>query len=118
MSVAANLIAVLGTVRRRVQNLKVKNQRGKSLMEHKGSKEHTSGLSRSLSPIGSISITLSAVTPAASVFVIVPLIITSVGTGSVTAMALAAIVGIFMAFCWAELAAKFPVSGGDYALVF
>ena len=87
-------------------------------MEHKGSKEHTSGLSRSLSPIGSISITLSAVTPAASVFVIVPLIITSVGTGSVTAMALAAIVGIFMAFCWAELAAKFPVSGGDYALVF
>jgi amino acid transporter len=33
-------------------------------------------------------------------------------------MALAAIVGVFMAYCWAELAAKYPVVGGDYALVY
>lgn len=81
-------------------------------------KRYAQGLSRSLSVAGNISITLSAVTPAASVFVIVPLIITSIGTGSVTAMALAGIVGVFMALCWAELAAKFPVVGGDYALVY
>jgi len=75
-------------------------------------------LSRSLGLWGNIAITLSAVTPAASIFIIVPLIITSVGTGSVLAMAMAGVVGIFMAFCWAEMAAKFPVVGGDYALVY
>lgn len=80
-------------------------------------KRYSQGLSRSLSIMGSISLTLSAVTPAASIFVIVPLIITSVGTASVTAMGLAGLVGVFMALCWAELAAKYPVVGGDYALV-
>lgn len=87
-------------------------------MQQDTEKRYPQGLSRSLSVVGNISITLSAVTPAASVFVIVPLIITSVGTGSVTAMGLAGIVGVFMALCWAELAAKFPVVGGDYALVY
>jgi amino acid transporter len=81
-------------------------------------KRYAQGFEKSLSILGNISITLSAVTPAASVFVIVPLIITSVGTGSVTAMALAGLVGVFMALCWAELAAKYPVVGGDYALVY
>lgn len=80
-------------------------------------KRNSQALSRSLSIMGSISLTLSAVTPAASIFVIVPLIITSVGTASVTAMGLAGLVGVFMALCWAELAAKYPVVGGDYALV-
>src|SRR5829696_3375356 len=76
------------------------------------------GLSRSLGLWANIAITLSAVTPAASVFIIIPLIITSVGTGSILSMALAGIVGVFMALCWAELGAKYPVVGGDYALVY
>jgi hypothetical protein len=29
----------------------------------------------------------------------------------------AAIVGVFMAFCWAELSAAYPIAAGDYALV-
>jgi amino acid transporter len=87
--------------------------------QHQRPSDHyEQGLSRSLGILANISITLSAVTPAASVFVIVPLIITSVGTASISAMALAGIVGIFMALCWAELAAKFPVAGGDYSLVY
>jgi len=32
-------------------------------------------------------------------------------------MILAGLVGLFMALCWAELGAMFPVSGGDYSLV-
>jgi amino acid transporter len=32
-------------------------------------------------------------------------------------MILAGIVGLFMALCWAELGVMFPVSGGDYSLV-
>lgn len=74
-------------------------------------------LSRSLGLWGNIAITISAVTPASSVFIIVPLIIVSVGTGSFLAMAFAGLIGVFMAFCWAELSAAFPIVGGDYALV-
>lgn len=81
------------------------------------SEQYQQELSRSIGIWGNIAITLSAVTPASSVFIIIPLIITSVGTGSFTAMVLGAIVGVFMAFCWAELGAKFPIVGGDYSVI-
>lgn len=74
-------------------------------------------LSRSIGILGNIGMTVSAVTPASSMFIIVPWIIISVGTGALTSMALAAIIGVFMALCWAELAASFPTAGGDYAMV-
>jgi amino acid transporter len=74
-------------------------------------------LSRSLGVLGNIAITISAVTPASSVFIIVPFIIFAAGTGAFLSMLFAAIIGVFMAFCWAELAAAFPIAGGDYALV-
>src|SRR5436190_7468439 len=74
-------------------------------------------LSRSISPLGNVFITLSAVTPASSVFIIVPAIIVTAGTGSFLAMVFAAVIGVFMAFCWAELSAAYPIAAGDYALV-
>ncbi len=74
-------------------------------------------LHRELSVIGNIVIVLSGVTPASSVFIIVPFIIITAGTGSFLALLFAAIIGVFMAFCWAELGAAFPITGGDYALV-
>lgn len=74
-------------------------------------------LSRSLGVLGNIAITISAVTPASSVFIIVPFIIFAAGTGAFLSMLFAAIIGVFMAFCWAELSAAFPIAGGDYALV-
>jgi amino acid transporter len=74
-------------------------------------------LSRSLGVLGNIAITLSAVTPASSVFIIVPFIILTAGTGAVLAMIFAALIGVLMAFCWAELSAAYPIAGGDYALV-
>ena len=74
-------------------------------------------LSRSLGMTGSIALTLSSVTPASSVFIIVPFIILTAGTGSFLAMIFAAIIGVFMAFCWAELSAAYPIAGGDYALI-
>lgn len=74
-------------------------------------------LHRGLGVMGNIAITLSAVTPASSVFIIVPFIINTAGTGAFLAMVFAAIVGVFMAFCWGELSAAFPIAGGDYALV-
>ena len=63
-------------------------------------------LSRSLRVVGNVMITLSSITPASSVFIIIPLILVTVGTGSFLALAFAAIVGVFMAFCWGELCAE------------
>lgn len=74
-------------------------------------------LSRSLGLWGSVVLTLSSVTPASSVFIIVPFIIFAAGTGAFLAMLFAAVIGVFMALCWAELSAAFPIAGGDYALV-
>ncbi len=74
-------------------------------------------LKRSLRVLGNVMITLSSITPASSVFIIVPLILTTAGTGAFLTLAIAAIVGVFMAFCWAELCAAYPIAGGDYAVV-
>ena len=74
-------------------------------------------LSRSLRVIGNVMITLSSITPASSVFIIIPAILLAVGTGSFLALVFSAAVGVAMAFCWGELCAAFPIAGGDYAVV-
>ena len=74
-------------------------------------------LHRGLGILGNIAITLSAVTPASSVFIIIPFIILTAGTGAFLALVFAALIGVVMAFCWGELSAAFPIAGGDYALV-
>ena len=74
-------------------------------------------LSRSLRVLGNVMITLSSITPASSVFIIIPAILLGVGTGSFLALVFAALVGVFMAFCWGELCAAYPIAGGDYAVV-
>ena len=74
-------------------------------------------LSRSIGILGNVFITLSGVTPASSVFIIVPVALVAAGSGSFLAFVFAAIVGVFMAFCWAELSAAFPIAARDYALV-
>lgn len=58
---------------------------------------YTQELSRSLSLGGNILITLSAVTPASSVFIIIPSVLAAVGGASFVAFLASAFVGIFMA---------------------
>jgi amino acid transporter len=79
--------------------------------------QYSQQLHRQIGILGNIFITLSGVTPAASVFIIVPVALAIAGSGSFLAFVFAAVVGVFMAFCWAELSAAFPIAGGDYALV-
>jgi amino acid transporter len=74
-------------------------------------------LHRSIGVFGNVFVTLSAVTPASSVFVIAPVALVAAGSGSFLAFVFAAIVGVFMALCWAELAAAYPIAAGDYALL-
>jgi len=67
--------------------------------------------------LGALLITLSAVTPAASVFIIAPGVIKQAGTGAIWSFLAAAVVGVFMAFVYAELASALPLTGGEYAIV-
>ena len=74
-------------------------------------------LSRSLSIRDNVLITLSGVTPASSLFVIAPAVISGVGGAAVTAYTVAAVIGIAVALCYAELSSAFPIAGGEYAFV-
>jgi len=71
-------------------------------------------LARSLSLKENIFITLSSVTPASSLFIIVPALITGLAGGSVAAMVVAAVIAIFVGLCYAELASRYPITGGEY----
>lgn len=82
-----------------------------------GKSRYRQELNRSIGVLGNIFITLSGVTPAVSVFVIAPAVINGGGSGAFLAYVFAALVGVFMALCWAELSAAFPIAGGDYAMV-
>ena len=82
-----------------------------------GGSRYEQELHRGLGVLGNVAITVSAVTPASSVFIIIPFIILTAGTGAFLALVFAAIIGVFMSFCWGELSAAFPIAGGDYALV-
>ena len=91
---------------------------GKALAEAIGEPEvYTSELDRSLTFKENILITLSAVTPASSVFIIIPSVIAAIGGASALAFGIAAVVGIAVAFCYAELSSAFPITGGEYAFV-
>lgn len=74
-------------------------------------------LKRSLGSVGVLLLTLSATTPASSVWVIVPEMLQVAGSGALIAMGLAAIVCVATAFVYAELSSAFPVAGGEYVMV-
>jgi amino acid transporter len=79
--------------------------------------KYAQDLSRSLSFRENVLITLSAVTPASSVFIIMPSVINGIGGASAIAFGVAAIVGVLVAYCYAELSSAFPITGGEYAFV-
>ncbi|WP_131742144.1 APC family permease [Actinomadura roseirufa] len=74
-------------------------------------------LHRGLKTVGALLIVLSAVTPASSVFVVAPGVIAQAGTGAFWSFAAAGVVGVFMAFVYAELSSAYPLTGGEYAIV-
>lgn len=78
---------------------------------------YTQELSRSLSIWDNMLLTLSSVSPASGIFVIAPAAITGIGGASATAFLIAAIAGVAVAMCYAELATAFPVTGGEYPFI-
>jgi amino acid transporter len=74
-------------------------------------------LARGMKVLGVLFLTLSAATPASSIFVIVPDVISQAGTGALISMLLAAAIAVCVAQVYAELSSAFPLAGGEYAIV-
>jgi len=74
-------------------------------------------LARGMGVWGTLFLTLSAETPASSVFVILPGVIQAAGSGALISMAAAGVVALCMALTYAELGSTFPSAGGEYAIV-
>ncbi|MEV4602883.1 APC family permease [Amycolatopsis sp. NPDC049253] len=74
-------------------------------------------LTRSIGVTGGTLLTLSCVTPASSLFVLVPPLFADLGTGTAPAIALAVLLCVGIAFCYSELGTLVPSAGGEYAMV-
>jgi len=72
---------------------------------------------RSLRRFGALLITLSGITPAASVFIMGQDVVRQAGTGALACFAVAALVSLATAFVYAELASAFPLTGGEYSII-
>ena len=71
-------------------------------------------LKPSLGMLDVVAITVSAVTPASSVFVIAPFAIQQAGSGAFLAFVLAAALALMFAWCYAELGRAHSSAGGEY----
>lgn len=71
-------------------------------------------LKPTLSVFDVVAITVSAVTPASSVFVIAPFAIQQAGSGVFLAFVLAGLLALMFAFCYAELGRAHNSAGGEY----
>ncbi len=74
-------------------------------------------LAREMGVLGVLFLTLSAETPASSVFVIVPGVLQAAGSGALISMTAAGLVALCMALTYSELGSTFPSAGGEYAMV-
>src|SRR6266487_522149 len=74
-------------------------------------------LTRSIGVLGGTLLTLSCLTPASSLFVVVPPLLGQTGTGTVLTIVLAAVLCIGVALCYSELGTLVPSAGGEYAMV-
>jgi amino acid transporter len=74
-------------------------------------------LKRSVGVVGGTLLTLSCVTPASTLFVVVPDLFGSLGTATALTIAIGSVLCIAVAFCYAELGTLIPSAGGEYAMV-
>ena len=74
-------------------------------------------LSRSFGAIGNAILTLSAMSPATTVFVYVSVLFFLVGTWSFPATIIAAFIAAGMGLVYAELGTAYPIAGGEYAII-
>ncbi|GHC43260.1 APC family permease [Streptomyces flavofungini] len=74
-------------------------------------------LKRSIGVVGGTLLTLSCVTPASTLFVVVPDLFSTLGTATALTIAIGALLCVGVAFCYSELGTLIPSAGGEYAMV-
>ncbi|WP_031072630.1 APC family permease [Streptomyces sp. NRRL WC-3742] len=74
-------------------------------------------LKRSIGVVGGTLLTLSCVTPASTLFVIVPELFAGIGSATALAIAIGTVLCVAVAFCYSELGTLIPSAGGEYAMV-
>ncbi|NEB02038.1 APC family permease [Streptomyces sp. SID13726] len=74
-------------------------------------------LKRSIGVVGGTLLTLSCVTPASTLFVVVPDLFGTLGTATALTIAIGSLLCIAVAFCYSELGTLIPSAGGEYAMV-
>lgn len=74
-------------------------------------------LPRCLGTLGMLFLVFSAISPASSIFIIVPGMLQGAGTGALWAMGIAGLVCLATAYIYAELSSAFPIAGGEYVMV-
>ncbi len=77
----------------------------------------TASLSRRLGSAGVLFLTLSATTPASSVYIVMPGMLAGAGSGALLALLIAGVVCTATAYVYAELSSAWPVAGGEYVMV-
>lgn len=74
-------------------------------------------LVRSLRRLGVLLITLSGITPAASVFIMGSQVIHEAGSGAFLCFLFAGLLSLATAYVYAELSSAFPLTGGEYSMI-
>ena len=75
------------------------------------------GLARTMGGVGALLITLSGLSPSIGVFVVGSDVLRQAGSATFVCFAAAAMLGVAIANVYAELAAAFPETGGEYTIV-
>lgn len=82
-----------------------------------GGRDGPRALKRSIGVVGGTLLTLSCVTPASTLFVVVPDLFGDLGTATALTIAIGSLLCIAVAFCYSELGTLIPSAGGEYAMV-
>lgn len=77
----------------------------------------TSPLKRSLQRLGALLITISAITPAASIFVMGQDVVHHAGSGALWCFLAAGVLALATGYVYAELSSAFPLTGGEYSMI-
>ena len=74
-------------------------------------------LGRSMRRVGNLLITISAITPAASVFIMGQQVTQQAGTGAIICFLAAGVLALTTAYVYAELSSAFPLTGAEYSML-
>jgi amino acid transporter len=92
-------------------------RRGADAPAQPAGRRYQQQLARTLKVVGNMTITLSVIGPAASVFAIGSIALRQQGSGAFLAFLAAAVISGCLAVGWAELGALYPTAGGLYGIV-